>query len=207
MPKKLRKQLQEALAGSAGNEVAYYAAVVADPQTEIERLATAFLNDYQILEIERSTAKKHTLLYLGFKPDRELYPLTGRPENFSQLAEADGVAIQSPEQAGNFVDVYLRVTATDRELFYRVDSVDEVLFRPNLEAEEARQKADFIETYRAVIRPAEVDAAGQGYRVTLYAVREQELERHEIRVGQGGEIGHEVAVLKKGLPLVYGGRV
>lgn len=165
------------------------------------------MNEYQIVEIERSTAKKHTLLYLGFGPGRELLPLTGKPENFSRLALADGVSITSLEEAGEFVEAYLQVTAKGGELFYRVDSVDEVMFRPNLEDEEAEQRSAFVDTYRPLIGPALVETAGDGYQVSLYAVREQALERHMITVSRAGEIEHTVMVVEDGLPLVYGGRV
>jgi hypothetical protein len=46
-----------------------------------------------------------------------------------------------------------------------------------------------------------------GFLVTLFVVREQALEKHNITVSCDADIKHTVAVMKEDLPLVYRGRV
>jgi hypothetical protein len=55
-----------------------------------------------------------------------------------------------------------------------------------------------------VIVPPAAEATASGYAVTVYAVREQALERHVVTVRRNGEVQSDITILEQGLPLVYG---
>jgi hypothetical protein len=198
-----RRQLQEALARVSEE----YALLITDPRAEIELIPNSFLNDYHIVQIERFTPKKYTLLYIGFSAGRALYPLTGAPDNYLQLAQEDNVTITSPTLAREYAETYLKVTSKPKELFYQVSLVSDVIFRPNLDEEETGMKADFVDMYQSEINPPEVNPVGDDYCILVYAIREQALEKHEINISSKGDIKHTIVVLEEDLPLVYGGLV
>ncbi|MCP4251738.1 MAG: hypothetical protein GY778_32300, partial [bacterium] len=90
------------------------------------------------------------------------------------------------------------------KLFYTVNSVDDVEFRPNLEADQEAVKSAFVDRYRTTIGPPTAELIDDGFAVRFYAVREQALERHTVRIGRGGEVAADFEVVEAGLPLVYG---
>jgi hypothetical protein len=55
-----------------------------------------------------------------------------------------------------------------------------------------------------VVAPPAVESAEDGFTVTVYAVREQALERHVLEVRLDGGIEDTRTVLEHELPLVYG---
>ena len=52
--------------------------------------------------------------------------------------------------------------------------------------------------------PPTGEAQGNGYVITAYVVRQQELERHTIKVSRAGEIESQITVLEKQMPAVMG---
>jgi hypothetical protein len=179
-----------------------YAKLVTDPLTKINPVPTPFLSDYAIYAVKHFVPHRSVMFYVGFAPGKRAFVLTGKPDNFSRLAHADSVVIDSPEVAISYEKVYLDTTRSMNRLFYLVDLLDDVMFRPKLNAEEKQTKATFVN--QNLIAPATVEESKNKYIVTQYAVREQALERHVVTIDKKGNIKTNVAVVERNLPLVYG---
>jgi hypothetical protein len=196
--------IQQQLAAALRPVDEQVAQLTADSPTKVETYPAPFLTQYQIYRVEHLNPDKPIVFYVGYAPGEKAYLLTGAPADMIDLAKADGVVVDSPETAEGYAAAFLEVTRSMAELFYTVESVDEMQFRPNLTAEQERVKAAFVEEYRAIIQPATATPIDGGYVVTLYAVREQTLERHEVSVSTDGTVTEQIAVLEQDLPLVYG---
>jgi hypothetical protein len=179
-----------------------YAQLVTDPMTDIDPVPAPFLNDYTIYAVKHFVPHRSVMFYVGFAPGKRAFVLTTKPDDFSRMARADSVVIDSAEVAISYAKVYLDTTRSMNRLFYLVDSLDDVMFRPELDDEEQQAKAAFVN--QSPIAPPTVEEAKKKYIVTLYAVREQALERHVITVDKKGNIKTSVAVIERDLPLVYG---
>jgi hypothetical protein len=200
MGTEIQEQLSKALSGVDKQ----YARLAKDRMTKVAVYDAPFLNEYRIYRVRHLNPHKPIVFYVGFAPRKRAYLLTGAPENMTKLAKADGVVIDSPEVAATFASTFLEVTRSMARLFYQVQSVDELKFRPNLPDEQRQVKEEIETKYRSIISPPAAEPADSGYAVTVYAVREQALERHSVRVSRDGDISDEVSVLETGLPLVYG---
>jgi hypothetical protein len=179
------------------------AELVQDPSTFIEVYHTDFLTRYQIYSVQ-SGYFPLPFFYVGFAPHQPAYELTAQPKNFIALARADHVKINSLDEAASYAYVYLEVTRVVNHLFYPVTSLEQVRFRAPLKGEELKRKTAFEQKYRSLIAPPASSSTPQGYRVTIYAVREQALELHTLHVQSDGDISDQVTVLEERLPLLYG---
>lgn len=193
-----KSQLAQALTKINRN----YADIVQSEMTDLKKLSVEFLKHYMIYLV--SSFEPMLAFYVGFAPKKPAFLLTGSPENYVQLAQVDGVKIGTPAIASQYAQIYLEVTRSMSELFYVVESMADVKFRPNLDSRDEAVKEAFIQRYQAVIRPAQAEADNNDYHVTIYAIREQALELHTLRVSKKGDIQAEFRVLEENLPLVYG---
>jgi hypothetical protein len=181
-----------------------YAELAADTATQVEIYPAPFLTRYEIYRVEHRNPSKPVVFYVGYAPGEQVYVLTGAPAELIALARVDGARIDSPDSAEAYTITFLETTRSMSELFYVVESTDDVQFRPNLSPEQEQAKAAFVEEYGPVIQPASAAPADYGYLVTVYAVRDQALERHAVSVGPDGTVTDEITILERDLPLVYG---
>jgi hypothetical protein len=200
MPTLLQQQLSKAL--QSINQ--QYAAMVAGPMCEIKVHPAPFMRRYQICRVEYFNPTHPVVFYVGFAEKQRAFLLTGAPDNFVRMARGDGVTIEAPETAAQYAATSLEVTRSMSRLFYLVSSLDDVIIRPNLDEAGAKARDAFKQQFRAVIVPPTALAAGKDFQSTVYAVREQALERHTLVVSRKGDLKDEIAVLAQGLPLVYG---
>jgi len=198
----IRKQLTNVLKKIRAED----ARLIEQADTDIKIHPASFLKQFKIYEIKHFGEYKPILFYVGYGGGQEVYHLTADAENYERMSKADGVALEGPEAAGEYVATYLEVTRSMSELFYLVNSVGEMRYFPNLSEAEQEVQTDIEAQYGGVVGPPQAEPLGEGYEVTIYAVREQSLERQKIRVGGDGEImAVNIERLAEDLPLVYGG--
>ena len=181
-----------------------YARVVLDSMTNVETYDAPFLTYHRIYRVEEVGPHHSKLFYVGFAPGERAYLLTGAPDQYVRLAHADRVDLATPKAAEEYAAAYLEVTRSMSELFYVVHSIDDVMIRPNLDDEDAAAATAFAERYAAIITSPSAKATNAGYEVTVYAVREQALEQHNVTVAKDGALREEIVILEDDLPLVYG---
>jgi hypothetical protein len=177
------------------------ARLVADPATEITPLDASFLRRFRIYRVVHHLPHKPVGFVVGFAPGGPAYPLTAEPASFVRMAQEDGVVVDSAQTAERYATVYLEATRPSDGMFYPIRSVDEVRFRPGLSDDE---QAAFTEQVREVISPPVTTPQGPDHIVTLYAVRDQAVERHDLRVSPRGDVDDKVTAVAAGLPLIYG---
>jgi hypothetical protein len=195
------EQLRQALL--AANDT-HAAAMVAAPSSEITVYPTPFLQRYRIYRVLYKSPYKPILLYLGFAPDRPIYYLAGNPSAYPELAQADQVDLSTLDLAITYITVFLEVTRNMYELVYQVNSIDQIRFLRKLSPAQVQAKEALTAKYRATLTAPGGEVTADGYLVTAYVVRQQELERHTFKVGRNGDLQSQIAVLEQRMPVVIG---
>ena len=180
------------------------AALANDARTTITAYPAPFLRRYAIYSVLHKNPHHPVMFFVAYATGQSAYLLTDAPDDFIHMARADGVSIDSPETAADYADAYLDTTRSMDKLFYRIGTAAEVRFRPELDDEETHAKDEFLRQYESVIKPSEAVATTSGFDVTVYAIREQALERHVLSVTRDGQTNDVETVLAEDLPLVYG---
>lgn len=142
-------------------------------------------------------------LYFAYAPGESAIVLTRHPEHFAELARADGLTIEAPDAAIAWARAYLETTRTTDEIFYLVSTIDDVQTLTSSPLASDQQVEAFRSEYSAIIHPPEVSPEGPPYDVRIWAIREQSLELHRLRVEESGEIVDSIDVVASDLPLVY----
>src|SRR5947209_3969894 len=114
----MQADFRQLLSGALADTNEEYARMVLDRMTRIELYPAPFLKHHQIYRVEHLNPRKPILFYVGFVPGEPAYLLTGKPGNYIQLAKTDGLVVDSPEVAENYVAVYLEVTRSMSRLSY-----------------------------------------------------------------------------------------
>lgn len=201
MPDDIRKKLSKAL--SKLN--ATYADAVATDTSDVDPYPAPFLKQHKIYLVVSYPPNPQIGYYVGYAPgEKEAHILTGSPEAYVSMAKEDGVTIDSPEKAAEYVKAALEVTRSMSGLVYVAESVDGVRFQGNLDDDEEKLKKAFKEKYRSRIKPPYAEPAGDGYHVTAFVVENDIVYRHSVIVSKEGDMKSEVTKLEEGLPLMMG---
>ncbi len=195
------QQVQQALLEANDSQGA---ALLSDPFTEITIYPTPFLRRYRIYRLLYHAPYKPLLLYLGFAPRQPHYWLQNTPHALDELARAEPVELTSAEEASRYAVMFLEVTRDLSVLVYLVKSIEEIRFAPRLTPAQEQVKAVLQEKYRGILAPPKAAVTEEGYRVTVYMVRQQELERHILRISRKGQVQNTITVLEREMPTVIG---
>ena len=193
-----------AIAGAFPATHAYYAGLVRDPLTEVERYPTPFFERAAVYRLVHRDPFHPAILYAAVGPDGTAVLLTDDPAAFAALARAAGAAIASPADALAYALAYLELTGPRAELRYVIRAAGEARFVPRPRPAEQARIDQFLATYAPLVHPPRVSDAEDSFLVTLYAVRQRDLQRHILHVAPGGALAHQVDVCERGLPLVAG---
>jgi hypothetical protein len=196
--------LRDVLAAALEPSAPVSADVLRAPETTLERYALAPLRRYALWQVYYPGDMHAVVFFVAYAPDGPVMSLTGQPDAFVELARADGLSIGDPASAVAYARAYLETTRSMAELFYLVASVDDVMFLPAPSDEERARIAAFRATYAEVIQPPSAAPDGPPFTVTIYAIREQALERHTLTVARDGAIADDVTTLATDAPTVYG---
>jgi hypothetical protein len=182
------------------------AELVRDERTVVYHADIAVpLRRYAMLMITNFHPHNPTSLYIAYAPGMPAFVLTRHPDRFAELARADGLLIETPEAALAWARAYQETTRTTDEIFYLVSTIDDVQTLNDSPLADDRQVAAFRARFAATIQPPEVSPEGPPYVVRLWAIREQTLELHRLRVEATGVIEDEIDIVASDLPLVFSG--
>lgn len=177
--------------------------ILTKPGSEVSILAASFLKTHQVLRILWRRVLSPVMLYVGFAAPDSIYFLTGNPEAFIKMSRADKVSLESPQQALEYFSLFLEVTRSMSQLFYQVNSVDEIKWRNNLKEPEIARMKIIKDKYQKSIVP-QVKMVGHRYHVNCYAMQGVDLNEFEAFVTAGGTIELKSQILEKKLPSSYG---
>jgi hypothetical protein len=196
--------LQQRLGRALEKVSSSYGEMALSPKTEIEALPAAFFSNYHIYELTHRAPNKPIQFYVGYAENKPVYLITGQPDNYFKIAEEDHVQLKSEAEALDYIRLYLKVTRPMNKLFYVVNNVDQIKFRPNLEAAQEAVKSAFLKHYEdAINSPAKVHF-GEQYMMTVYLIHDMDFKEYTITVDKAGKLlNTEIKILQKGLPLVY----
>lgn len=184
----------------------HYGRIIKDPITKIDLHPQTFLKSCSIYKINHMNPYKPVLFYVGLDPDQpsSVFLLTSNQENFVRLAKADPFVIDSDTVVA-YAKTYLDVTRSMSTIFYVVDRISDIKFRPNLDSDDEELKSSFFQRFRTLVKPPEPHRAeNDSFNLVIYAVRGQSLERHSMTIDKRKDIKDEIVVLVNDLPLVYG---
>jgi hypothetical protein len=198
VPAAERRGLAEALELAAGDRGGLDVAAA-----DVDRHPAPFLRRFAIYRVVHWLPNHPVGFYSAWAPGEPAYLLTGEPQNFVAAALADGVSLDDPDAARAYAVAYLETTRRPDELLYVVGSTDEVRFYPELDEAEQERVAAFNADYGAIVEPPAVRPEDDGWRVTLFAMRQQTLERVSLRVERFGAIELSGEALEGDLPAVF----
>jgi hypothetical protein len=128
--------------------------------------------------------------------------LSGRPEEFVNLAQSAGATVSDTNGAIEFALALLDTSRAFDQPEYRVDSVADVKMRPPLIDEERQAKDRFLAEQGPDIKPAAAVGRPDGaFDVTVYRVRAGQVERVLVTVGPDGSATISAQALEPTPPL------
>jgi hypothetical protein len=180
------------------------AGFVRDPQTVLTLYELPLLGDATIYRVYAYGAH-HPIAFMVGLAGGVAFPLTGKPDNFSALARAAAVAIETAAAARDYACAWLVTTRPPGRRFVIVAALDDIEFLPNPDAEDRARIAAFKREFGARLAPPIAVATNDAFRVTLYAVRERALELHMLTVRPDGSIDDVIETLTDTAPVLEGG--
>lgn len=181
-----------------------FAVLVLDEDTDIvERSLVTPLRQFKLYQALYYGPDHQRSWQFAYAPNQPAFVLTAHPEAFRSVALADGLTIASAQDALDWACAYLETTRTNTEVFYLVASLEDVQVLTTDDLDVNNAIATFKTNFAGVITPPQAGSEDSEYRVTIWAIREQTLERHDLMVGRDGSITSSIAVIANNLPLVY----
>jgi hypothetical protein len=196
----LKMKVSEALRGVDAN----LARMAGDDMATVTVHPVSFLKRYSVCFVEYLTPSRPVGFFVGYAPGLPALRLTAAPSNFALMARAEALEVNSPDLAAEYATAYLEITRSMSHVFYLVRAVEDIQFLPSPSAEEERLARVLAEKYRQVVVPPVARSSLLGHTVTVYAMRQQELERHDLTVGPYGDVRDRAVVLEKNMPTIWG---
>lgn len=194
---------REAAAAAVESEYPRYAGLLRDDSTSIAKREAPMLRDGVIYRVEHAGPHHPVLFFLGVTPGGTEV-LTNDLEAFERFAKASGVSLETEKDVLDYVLAFLEVTRDTSTLVYRIDSVDQIRFRPTSTDEERRAQDEFVEENRNVIAAPAVSSMGDSSRVEFFVVSGPRVQRNTFDVSPDGTIEPSFEVIAEDLPLTIG---
>jgi hypothetical protein len=198
-PNDVRGRLASALQGSSPA----YAKLVENPKTKLTPVDAAWLKGWQILDVANNVPPHPQRFYAALSDDSRAEVLSGRPDAFSAvLFDADG-AIYSADVAADVGALFLDATRDFRTYAYRIDSVEDIKWRPTLTSDEQAARDGLVKSYRSKVKPPQVADSGDGWQVTIWMVQGRDLVKHEVGLASGIAVTDETETLEQDIPVPF----
>lgn len=178
--------------------------LLASPETLLNQLDAPFLKSWRLFQAENLEEHKPILLYLALGPDGTTRELTGQPGQFNEMVEQEDIALKSPEEVRDYLELYFEICRDHGRLVYRVESIEDVKFRANLSGEEELVREAFAAGPGSKIDPMDIKGHGNGFQGVYFSMEEQELFKVEASVSTGGVVSQQKEKMASNLPTVFG---
>ena len=171
-------------------------------ETTLLEVSVSFLNTYRIFRALFS-ATRPIEIYFGYCLKKDIIELTGQPDKFMKLAEQDNVVLQTDEATIEYLRVFLEVTHERPGIFYIVESIDDIRFKPGLTKDEEIEKERVIDDIRTKIHPISINRDEQYYNLEYFIINNQQLEERRSRLTFDGRMSTNKTIVAPKLPTVY----
>lgn len=175
--------------------------LVSDPQTTLDPVPASWLTGWQILDVQNLTGTHPRRFYAALADDNRVLVLTGQPASFSTLLTESGGPVATAAVAAEVASVFLDSTRAFVTYSYRIESVDDIAWRPTLDAEQQRARDEVVSTYGTQIAPAQAKQASSGWTVSVWTVSDTDLVRHQVRIGSDRTVTDTTETLASDLPV------
>jgi hypothetical protein len=173
-----------------------------DPQTAVRAVPAPF-ESARIWRFEKFLPTRPLIFYVGVTGRDQVLLLTDEPKRFNQLVARE----RAPRTAAEAVArarLFDETTSKADQRHLLIQSVDEIPFRPGLNAAQAELRDQAKASLAPRIRPPRTVRLGNGgWRVTAYAIDDDALVEISFDIDRTGAIQARSHVLRDDLPLVY----
>lgn len=177
------------------------ARLVSDPKTTLTPVEAAWLSGWQIFDIANQTPPHPRRVIAALSQQGQAVVLSGQPDAFSTMVQQAGVTVGSADVATQVATVFLDSTRTFTTLTYRVDSAEDIQWRPGLTEAEQKTRDSIVSTYGDKIAPAKAEQTSSGWTVESWTVTGADLVRHETTVGSDGAVTDKTETVVSDLPV------
>lgn len=177
------------------------ARLVSDPKTTLTPVAADWLSGWQIIDVVNQTPPHPRRVVAALSQAGDAVVLTGQPDAFSTMLQQAAVSVSSAGVAAQVATVYLDSTRTFTTLAYRVDSVEDIMWRPGLSATEQKTRDSIVSTYDGKIAPAKAEQSSSGWTVESWMVSGFDLVRHQTTITTDGAVTDKTETVVSDLPV------
>lgn len=177
------------------------AALVADPLTTLTPIAAPWLPGWQLLDVLNPTPPHPRRFAAALSESGEALVLAGKPERFNAVVDSAGVRVDSARVATSVATTFLDTTRTFASYSYRIASVDDIKWRPNLDPAQQGAKTKVEQTYGDEVTAPRVRQAGDDWQVQLWMVDGTQLVRHELTVAANGSTSDKPVTVVRDMPV------
>lgn len=168
-----------------------------DQPTKTDEVTLPQLPAWQLTRVRATGERPLTAVVASPRDgDPRTVVLSGHPDRWEQIIE-DGT-VETADDAADVARAWYDATRRTNELWYQVDSVDDIDWQPAIDAAEVDR---LKQKHRSTISAPTTGSDGDGWTVTLWAVQQRDLVRHEVRVGADASVHAEQEVAEKGMPV------
>jgi hypothetical protein len=196
----MREQLVKGLEASNPS----LAAMVKDTTTQLKVKEAPFFHQHQLIYAEKFMPHGPRIAFLALGSTGRVTDVSFNQSAWEGIASADSLRLTDPKDALAYFQLAWEVTTSRSELTYRVASVDEFRFRPNLEADLQAQRDAIVQRQGTVVAPATVAQSGAAFVVTYFQIRNRNLERVRATVQASGAFTQQAELLEADMPTVWG---
>ncbi|WP_109506248.1 hypothetical protein [Nocardioides speluncae] len=177
------------------------AKLVSKETTKLTPVNATWLAGWQIIDVESTGTPHSQRFYAGLAEDGTVHLLSGKPDGFNQMLAAAGATADSGEVATAIAQTYLDSTRDFAVWSYRIESLGEVQWRPTMTAEQTQAKQDVETAWSSKVTAPAAIAAGDGWQLTLWEVKGQDLVRHDLVIGADGQVQDSALAVAQQLPV------
>lgn len=155
------------------------------------------LDSWRLAEVA-STGERPMRWVVAYQPTGEARTvvLSGSPERWQEITA--GADVQDATAAEQVATAWYDATRRQDELWYRAGSVDDIDWQPIIDEREVeRLKGEYADVLTAPAATPE----GDGWKVTVWAVEQRDLVRHEVTVGRDGSVRDDPTTVERAMPV------
>lgn len=177
------------------------ARLVSDAKTTLTPVEASWLTGWQIFDVQNQTPPHPRRVFAALSETGEAVVLTGQPDAFSAMVTKAGVEVSSADVAAQVATVFLDSTRTFTTLAYRIDTAEDIRWRPSLTAEEQRTRDSIVSSYGDRIAPAKAEQSPAGWTTESWMISGADLVRHETTIASDGTVTDKTETVASDLPV------
>lgn len=177
------------------------ARLIRDAKTTLTPVEAPWLNGWQIVDALNQTPPHPRRVIVALSDAGAAVVLTGQPDAFTTMLQQAGVQVDSATVAAQVATVFLDSTRTFVTLAYRVESADDIQWRPTLTAAEEKTRDAVVSDHGDRITPARAEKASTGWTVESWMISGSDLVRHETTIGADGTVTDKTETVASDLPV------